>query len=134
MMKSWLGWFAAAWRRIRKKLPGTCHEFCVRGIPCHLNGACMPWPMSKTQKANAATQAAVSPKISPEWFDRLVRGSMTAEAVEDASRALKKALTERALELKSALPKIFSTLGLPSKVKPARGNWTCREEAIMGTS
>ena len=94
----------------------------------------MPKPMSKTQKANAAAQAAVSPKISPEWFDRLVRGSMIAEAVEDASGAFKKALTERALELKSALPKIINTLGLLSKVKPTQGNWTCREEAIMGTS
>ncbi len=94
----------------------------------------MPKLMSKTQKPNAAAQAAVSPKISPEWFDRLVRGSMTAEAVEDASRAFKKALTERTLELKSALPKIVSTLGLFSKVKPTQGSWTCREEAIMGTS
>jgi len=94
----------------------------------------MPKPMSKTQKANAAAQAAVSPKISPEWFDRLVGGSMTAEAVEDASRAFKKALTECALKLKSALPKIISTLGLLSEVKPTQGNWTCREEAIMGTS
>src|SRR5467141_54316 len=134
MMKSWLGWFAAAWRRIRKKLPGTCHEFCVRGIPCHLNGACMPKPTRKMQKANAAAQAAVSPKISPEWFDQLVRGSMIAEAVEDASRALKKTLIERALGLKAALPKIISTLGLLSKVKPTQGKWMCREEAIMGTS
>ena len=93
----------------------------------------MPKPMSKTQKPNAA-EAAVSPKVSPEWIDQLVGGSMTAEAVEDASRAFKKALSERALELKSALPKIISTLGLLSKVKPTQGNWTCREEAIMGTS
>jgi transposase-like protein len=49
------------------------------------------------QKANAAAQAAVLPKIPPELLDQLVKGPMTAEAVEDASRAFKKALIERAL-------------------------------------
>jgi transposase-like protein len=49
------------------------------------------------QKANAAAQAAVLPKIPPELLDQLVQGPMTAAAVEDASRAFKKALIERAL-------------------------------------
>lgn len=37
------------------------------------------------------------PKIPPELLDQLVKGPMTAAAVEDASRAFKKALIERAL-------------------------------------
>ncbi|MHB8493706.1 MAG: IS256 family transposase [Casimicrobiaceae bacterium] len=49
------------------------------------------------QKANAAAQAAVLPKIPPELLDQLVKGPMTAEAVDDVSRAFKKALIERAL-------------------------------------
>ena len=57
----------------------------------------MPKPVRKMQKANAAAQAAVLPKIPPELLDQLVKGPMTAEAVEDASRAFKKALIERAL-------------------------------------
>ena len=57
----------------------------------------MPKPVRKMQKANAAAQAAVLPKIPPELLDHLVEGPMTAEAVDDASRAFKKALIERAL-------------------------------------
>ena len=57
----------------------------------------MPKPVRKMQKANAAAQAAVLPKIPAELLDQLVSGPMTAEAVEDASRAFKKALIERAL-------------------------------------
>ncbi len=57
----------------------------------------MPKPVRKMQKANAAAQAAVLPTIPPELLDQLVKGPMTAEAVEDASRAFKKALIERAL-------------------------------------
>ncbi len=57
----------------------------------------MPKPVRKMQKANAAAQAAVLPKIPAELLDQLVKGPMTAEAVEDASRAFKKALIERAL-------------------------------------
>ena len=57
----------------------------------------MPKPVRKMQKANAAAQAAVLPKIPPELLDQLVKGPMTAEAVEDVSRAFKKALIERAL-------------------------------------
>src|SRR5215210_2233420 len=57
----------------------------------------MPKPVRKIQKANAAAQAAVLPTIPPELIDQLVKGPMTAEAVEDASRAFKKALIERAL-------------------------------------
>ena len=57
----------------------------------------MPKPVRKMQKNNAIAQAAVLPKIPPELLDQLVKGPMTAEAVEDASRAFKKALIERAL-------------------------------------
>src|SRR5688572_10956745 len=57
----------------------------------------MPKPVRKMQKANAAAQAAVLPKIPPELLDQLVKGPMTAEALDDASRAFKKALIERAL-------------------------------------
>jgi transposase-like protein len=49
------------------------------------------------QKANAAAQAAVLARIPPELLDQLVKGPMTAEAVEDISRAFKKALIERTL-------------------------------------
>ena len=57
----------------------------------------MPKPVRKMQKANAAAQAAVLAKIPPELLDQLVKGPMTAEAVDDVSRAFKKALIERAL-------------------------------------
>jgi putative transposase len=57
----------------------------------------MPKPVRKMQKANAAAQAAVLPKIPPELLDQLVKGPMTAEAVQDISMAFKKALIERAL-------------------------------------
>jgi putative transposase len=57
----------------------------------------MPKPIRRMQKANAAAQAAVLPKIPPELLDHLVTGPMTAEAVDDVSRAFKKALIERAL-------------------------------------
>jgi putative transposase len=57
----------------------------------------MPKPVRKMQKANAAAQAVVLPKIPPELLDQLVKGPMSAEAVDDASRAFKKALIERAL-------------------------------------
>ena len=57
----------------------------------------MPKLVKKMQKANAAAQAAVLPQITPELLDQLVKGPMTAEAVEDVSRAFKKALIERAL-------------------------------------
>jgi putative transposase len=57
----------------------------------------MPKPVRKMQRANAAAQAAVLPTIPPELLDQLVKGPMTAEAVEDASQAFKKALIERAL-------------------------------------
>ena len=57
----------------------------------------MPKPVRKMQKNNAFAQAAVLPKIPPELLDQLDKGPMTAAAVEDASRAFKKALIERAL-------------------------------------
>jgi putative transposase len=49
------------------------------------------------QKANAAAQAKVLPKIPPELLEQFMNGPMTAEAVQDASQAFKKALIERAL-------------------------------------
>ena len=57
----------------------------------------MPKPVRKMQKANAAAHSRVLPKIPPELLDQLVKGPMTAEAVQDASQAFKKALIERAL-------------------------------------
>jgi putative transposase len=57
----------------------------------------MPKPVRKMQKANAAAQARVLPTIPPELLDQLVKGPMSAEAVQDASQAFKKALIERAL-------------------------------------
>jgi len=57
----------------------------------------MPKPVRKMQKANAAARAAVLARIPPELLDQLVKGPMTAEAVEDLSRSFKKALIERAL-------------------------------------
>ena len=42
----------------------------------------MPKPVRKMQKANAAAQAAVLPKIPPELLDQLVKGPMSAEAVQ----------------------------------------------------
>jgi transposase-like protein len=49
------------------------------------------------QKANAAAQAAVHPKIPPELLDELVKGPMNAKAVAEISGAFKKALIERLL-------------------------------------
>jgi len=57
----------------------------------------MPKPVRKMQKNNAIAQARILPKIPRELLDQLVKGPMSAEAVEDASRAFKKALIERAL-------------------------------------
>ena len=57
----------------------------------------MPKPVRKMQKANAAAQAAVLPKIPPELLDQLVKGPMTPSAVQETSLAFKKALIERAL-------------------------------------
>jgi putative transposase len=57
----------------------------------------MPPVVRKMQKANAAAQARVLPQIPPELLDQFVRGPMTAESVQSASQAFKKALIERAL-------------------------------------
>ena len=51
----------------------------------------MPKPVRKMPQANAAAQAAVLPRIPPELPDQVVKGPMTAAAVEDASRAFKMA-------------------------------------------
>ena len=57
----------------------------------------MPKLVKKMQKANAAAQARVLPEIPPELLEQFMKGPMTAEAVQDASQAFKKALIERAL-------------------------------------
>jgi len=51
---------------------------------------------SKTKKAAAAVKAAL-PSIPKELTDQFVTGPMSAEAVNAASMACKKALIERAL-------------------------------------
>ena len=55
---------------------------------------------SRTREKNAAIAAktAALPTIPKELVDQFVRGPMTAEAIQDASMAFKKALIERALE------------------------------------
>ncbi len=63
----------------------------------------MPKPVRKMQKANAAAQSRVLPRIPSELLDQLVKGPMTAEAVQDASQAFKKALIERALGAEMSL-------------------------------
>jgi len=52
-------------------------------------------PMKKKEVA-LATEAALPP-IPSGWLDQIVRGPMTAEAVEDVMRRFKKALIERIL-------------------------------------
>lgn len=56
-------------------------------------------PVSKTKMKNAAIAAksAALPKIPKELLDQFVSGPMTADAVNAASMAFKKALIERAL-------------------------------------
>ena len=53
---------------------------------------------SKTKLKNAAIaeRSASFPKIPKELLDQFAPGPMTAEAIEDATIALKKALIERA--------------------------------------
>jgi putative transposase len=53
-------------------------------------------PSRKTTKA-AAAAAATLPSIPKELIDQFVKGPMSAEAVQAASMAFKKALIERAL-------------------------------------
>ena len=54
---------------------------------------------SKTKLKNAAVaeRSAALPKIPEELLDQLVQGPMTAESIQNATTALKKALIERAL-------------------------------------
>ncbi len=54
---------------------------------------------SKTKLKNAAIaeRSAALPKIPKELLDQFVQGPMTAESIQDATMALKKALIERAL-------------------------------------
>ena len=72
----------------------------------------MPKPVRKMQKANAAAQARGLPKIPQELLDQFVRGPMTAESVQSASQAFKKALIERALGTEIAT--IWATSLAPS--------------------
>jgi len=74
----------------------------------------MPKPVRKMQKANAAAQAAVLPKIPPELLDELVKGPMSAKAVAEISGAFKKALIERLLGAE-----MNQHLGYPVGLKPA---------------
>ena len=53
-------------------------------------------PSRKTTKA-ALAAAATMPSIPKELIDQFVTGPMSAEAIQDASMAFKKALIERAL-------------------------------------
>lgn len=53
-------------------------------------------PIRKTTKAAKAREAKL-PAIPAELIDQLVQGPMTAESIQQASMALKKALIERAL-------------------------------------
>ena len=69
----------------------------------------MPKVVRKMQKANAAAQAKVLPKIPPELLDPLVKGPMKAESVQEVSQAFKKALIERALGADEP------SLGLPGR-------------------
>jgi putative transposase len=59
----------------------------------------MPNPPRKPQKNNALAKAALArmPKIAPELLEQFGDGPMTAEAIQEASAAFKKALIERAL-------------------------------------
>lgn len=52
---------------------------------------------TKLKNAAIAERSAALPKIPPELLDQFVQGPMTAEAIQDATMALKKALIERAL-------------------------------------
>ncbi len=54
---------------------------------------------SKTKLRNAAIaeRSAALPKIAPELLDQIAQGATTAEAIQDVTMALKKALIERAL-------------------------------------
>jgi len=52
--------------------------------------------MPRKQKA-AATAAKELPSIPKELIDEFVKGPMSAEAIQSASMAFKKALIERAL-------------------------------------
>ena len=69
---------------------------------------------SNTKKSIAA--AATLPAIPKELIDQFVTGPMSAEAVNAASVASKKALIERALG-----GRVESPSGLPTRSRQARG-------------
>ena len=52
---------------------------------------------TKTKNAAIAAKTASLPSIPKELIEQFVKGPMTAEAVNAASMAVKKALIERAL-------------------------------------
>jgi len=57
----------------------------------------MPTSKTKLKNAEIAARTAALPKIPKELLDQFVEGPMTAEAIQDASMAFRKALIERAL-------------------------------------
>jgi len=57
----------------------------------------MPTSKTKLKNAEIAARTAALPKIPKELLDQFVDGPMTAEAIQDASMAFRKALIERAL-------------------------------------
>ena len=71
-------------------------------------------PSRKTTKAAAS---AVLPEIPKELVDQFVKGPMSAEAVQAASMAFKKALIERALGAESATT-WATRAALPGPMRP----------------
>jgi hypothetical protein len=87
---------------------------------------------SKTKMKNAAIAArsAALPKIPKEVIDQFVSGPMSAEAVNAASMAFKKALIERALG-----GELSHHLGYPpGAAKTARCASKCRATAMAASS
>ena len=59
---------------------------------------------TKTKNAAIAAKTAALPTIPKELIEQFVKGPMTAEVVNAASMAFKKALIERALGMKYVEP------------------------------
>ena len=92
---------------------------------------------TKTRNAAIAAKTAALPTIPKELIDQLVKGPMTAEAVNAASLAFKKALIERALgaELGHHLgqgeagiegPRTIVTESAPRLWRPTKGRCASR--------
>ena len=71
---------------------------------------------SKTSKKKAAVALPTIPK---ELIDQLVSGPMSAEAINTASMAFKKALIERARERCPCSKRFRTTVTLPTTVASA---------------